>query len=128
MTVPPIATDDALDALVLEAAPGEIVEDAALTLKERHAAYQMAGAFAAAVHALPCEDCGTAERYADKLLASAERYLGDPAASQTTSDAGRVRSCRRVRPSRRLRWFRRTWTTHLGTGCCIATTACSGCT
>ena len=86
MTVPPIATDDALDALILEAAPGEIVEDAALTLEERHAAYQMAGAFAAALHALPCEGCGPSERYAEELLATAERWLRDPAAGFTDDE------------------------------------------
>lgn len=86
MTVQPVATADVLDALILEAAPGEIVEDAALTVEDRHAAYQMAGAFAAALHALPCEGCGPAEGYAEGLLATAERWLIDPEAGFTDDE------------------------------------------
>lgn len=73
MTVPLVATADGLDAMIFEAAPGEIVEEADLTSDERHAAYQMAGAFAAALHALPCEGCGPAPGYPSDLLKSVER-------------------------------------------------------
>ena len=86
MTVPPLAVADDLDAIILEAAPGEIVEDAALADHERQAAYQMAGAFAAALHALPCEGCGPAPGYADQLLASMERWLPDPEANFTEEE------------------------------------------
>ncbi len=86
MTVPPIAVADDLDAMIFEAAPGEIVEDADLTDHERQAAYQMAGAFAAALHALPCEGCGPAEGYVDQQLANVERWLGDPAADFTAEE------------------------------------------
>ena len=80
MAVPLVASADDLDAIVLEAAPGEIVEDAQLTDDERHAAYQMAGAFAAALHTLPCDGCGVDARYEEAALASVERWLPDPAA------------------------------------------------
>lgn len=86
MTVPAIAIADELDAMIFEAAPGEIVEDADLTDHERQAAYQMAGAFAAALHALPCEGCGPAEDYAATQLASVERWLNDPAAGFTSDE------------------------------------------
>ena len=81
MTVPPVATDDALGALVLEAAPGEIVEDGEFTEDELRAAYQMAGAFAAALHALPCEGCGPAPGYEDELLEKIEGWFDDPEAA-----------------------------------------------
>ena len=80
MAVPLVASADDLDAIVLEAAPGEIVEDAQLTDDERHAAYQMVGAFAAALHTLPCDGCGVDARYEEAALASVERWLPDPAA------------------------------------------------
>ena len=78
MTVPMVATIDELEAMIFEAAPGEIVEEAELTSEELRAAYQMAGAFAAALHALPCDGCGPADGYVEQLLASIERWLGDP--------------------------------------------------
>ena len=81
MTVPVVATAD--DAMLFEAAPGEIVEDADLTSEERHAAYQLAGAFAAALHALPCEGFGATADYGPQLLASAERWLALPGAGFT---------------------------------------------
>lgn len=86
MTVPAIAVADDLDAMIFEAAPGEIVEDADLTDHERQAAYQMAGAFAAALHALPCEGCGPAEGYVDQQLVNVERWLGDPEAGFTAEE------------------------------------------
>ena len=78
MTVPVIATADDLDAMLFEATPGEIVEDVDLTTEERHAAYQLAGAFAAALHALPCEGCGGTADYEAQLLTHAERWLALP--------------------------------------------------
>lgn len=86
MTVPMIATADELDAMIFEAAPGEIVEEAELTSAELQAAYQMAGAFAAALHALPCEGCGPAPGYEAELLASVERWLPDPDAGFTEDE------------------------------------------
>ena len=81
MTAPPTAIADDLDAMIFEAAPGEIVEEADLTREERLAAYQLAGAFAAALHALPCDGCGPAAGYGATLLESVERWLGDPQAA-----------------------------------------------
>lgn len=78
MTVPPIATADDLDAMIFEAAPGEIVEEADLTANERAAAYQMAGAFAAALHALPCDGCGPVADYEAQMRAAAARWLDLP--------------------------------------------------
>jgi len=86
MTVPPIAVADDLDAVIFEAAPGEIVEGADLTAHERQAAYQMAGAFVAALHELPCDGCGPAPSYEDDLLASVERWLPDPEAAFTEDE------------------------------------------
>ncbi|MBT5773151.1 MAG: phosphotransferase [Dehalococcoidia bacterium] len=75
MTVPMVATADELDAVIFEAAPGEIVEEAELTSAELHAAYQMAGAFAAALHALPCEGCGAAPGYEQELVGKIEGWF-----------------------------------------------------
>ncbi|MDA0350878.1 MAG: phosphotransferase [Chloroflexi bacterium] len=86
MTVPLVATADDLDAMLFAAAPGEIVEDAALTTEERHAAYQLAGAFAAALHALPCEGCGPAEDYGANLRSTIRPWLADPAAAFTAEE------------------------------------------
>jgi hypothetical protein len=68
MAVPMTSIADELDVMIFEAAPGEIVEEAELTSSELQAAYQMAGAFAAPLHALPGEGCGPAPGYAQKLL------------------------------------------------------------
>ena len=78
ITVPVIATADDLDAVIFEAAPGEIVEDGDFTDDELHAAYQMAGAFAAALHALPCDGCGPAPGFGAEQLAKTELWLNDP--------------------------------------------------
>lgn len=86
ITVPIVATADELDAMLLEAAPGEIVEEANLTPEELRAAYQMAGAFAAALHALPCDGCGRAPGYGEELLEKVERWLPDPDAGFTDDE------------------------------------------
>ena len=92
MTVPMIATADEYDAMIFEAARGEVVEEAELSSEELHAAYQTAGAFAAALHPLPAEGCGPSATYGDELLAKVEpgwsmRRLG----SRTRSSAGHAR-------------------------------------
>ena len=75
MAVPMIATADEHEAMIFEAAPGEIVEEAELTSEELQAAYQMAGAFAAALHALPGDGCGAAPGYEQKLLEQIEGWF-----------------------------------------------------
>lgn len=75
MAVPMVATADELDAMIFEAAPGEIVEEAELTSEELRAAYQMAGAFAAALHALPCDGCGAAVGYEQELVGKIEGWF-----------------------------------------------------
>lgn len=78
MTVPPIASAADLDAVILEVAPGDIVESADLTADERAATYQMAGAFAAALHALPCEGCGPVADYEARMRLAVGRWLDLP--------------------------------------------------
>jgi hypothetical protein len=75
MAVTMIATADELDAMIFEAAPGEIVKDAEPTSEELQAAYQMAGAFAAALHALLGDGCGAAPGYEQKLLEQIEGWF-----------------------------------------------------
>jgi phosphotransferase family enzyme len=75
MAVPMVATADELDAMLFEAAPGEIVEEAELSSEELQAAYQMAGAFAAALHALPCNGCGAAPGYEQELVGKIEGWF-----------------------------------------------------
>jgi hypothetical protein len=75
MAVPMIATANELDSMIFEAVPGEIVEEAELSSEELHAAYQMAGAFAAALHALPCDGCGPSPGYEQKLLDQIEDWF-----------------------------------------------------
>ncbi len=86
MTVPMIATADELDAMLFEAAPGEIVEEAELTSEELQGAYQMAGAFAASLHALPCDGCGESATYGEELLAKIEPWLVDPGVGFTEAE------------------------------------------
>jgi len=80
MAMPPVAVADDLDALIFEAAPGEIVETATLTEAERDAVYQMAGAFAAALHQLPCDGCGPSTSYGTELVERFSVWFDDPAA------------------------------------------------
>lgn len=81
MAVPMVAVADDLDAMLFEAAPGEIVEDATLTEVERDAVYQMAGAFASALHQLPCEGSGPSTTYGTEMVERFSPWLDDPAVS-----------------------------------------------